>query len=66
MNDPMLLLKSYLEHEVEVKCRNSTPFKFILFGFDEHCNVIGVKKESKDKLLFVRGDKIISIGRSTN
>lgn len=64
-NDPFQLLKVCLKENVEVKMNNGESYTGILEGFDEHINVMLTQSsvaDSKDRLLFLRGENILFVG----
>lgn len=60
MNDPTFLLRTYLEEEVIVTCKEMDPVLCILHAFDEHLNVLVTRVDGIDsgKALFLRGETI--------
>ncbi|EPR80040.1 LSM domain protein [Spraguea lophii 42_110] len=47
MKNPTILLQSYFEEEVIVRLRDGKTFKGILYGLDEHLNIILAEVEKE-------------------
>lgn len=59
MEDPNLLLKTWINKKIRVKCKDTAMIEGILHAFDEHQNILVQETTSDNELMFIRGETVV-------